>query len=214
MTHRQRNVIRRPRQLRLTYADRAVAIFLELRKELSNPQRTRSCNNSQWPVGLPASITWAKQLVLDRAAHSRGDQAYVSSLNGRPAGNGRGSQKDHTPRRLLWIPFQKPVNHQPAQAVSDKMQPSGLQLAYEPLQPRSDLTHRRSRRRIPERMHLHSELPRETPTEQQRLTTGHPEPMNVNYCFPHTSGRSWPLRDGDDISKKWDCNAWRRRASE
>ena len=31
--------------------------------------------------------------------------------------------------------------------------------------------------------------------------------MNVNYCFPHTSGQSWPLRElstGDDISKKWD----------
>ena len=217
MTHRQRNVIRRPRKLRLTDADRAVAVFIEPSEELSNAERFCTCNDSQLSISLPPSIARSQELILNRPTHGGGDQAYVRSLNGRSTGDGRSSQEDHATRRLFRITFQKSVNDQPTQTMADKMQPAGLQATHEALQPRRNFRHRRRRCGIPEGVHIHPELPRQPPAQQQRLATGHPQPMNVNYCFPHTSGQLSPFRElstGDDISKKWDYQAWRRRASE
>jgi hypothetical protein len=217
MTHRQRNVIRRPRKLRLTDADRAVAVFLKPSEQLSNAEGSRTCNDPQLSISLPPSIARSQKLVLHRPPHGGGDQAYVRGLDGCSTGDGRSSQEDHATRRLLRIPFQKSVNDQPTQTVADKMQPAGRQAPYETLQARRNLRHRRRCCGIPERMHIHPELTRQPPAQQQRLATGHPQPMNVNYCFPHTSGQSWPSREistGDDISKKWDYQACRRRASE
>ena len=205
MTHRQRNVIRRPRKLRLTDADRAVAVFLEPSEELSNPERSRTCNDSQLSVSLPRSIARSQEFILNRSAHGGSDQAYVRSLNGRSTGDRRSPQEDHPTRRLLRIAFQKSVNDQPAQTMADKMQPAGLQSTHEALQPRRNLGHRRGRCGIPEGMHIHPELTRQPPAQQQRLATGHPQPMNVNYSLPHI---------GNDISKKWDYQACRRPASE
>lgn len=205
MTHRQRNVIRRPRKLRLTDADRAVAVLLESSEELPNAQRPRTCNDSQLSISLPLSLARSQELILNRPAHGGSDQAYVRSLNGRSAGDRRSSQEDHTTWRLLRIAFQKSVNDQPTQTMADKMQPTGVQATHEALQPRRNLRHRGSRCGIPERMHIHPELTRQPSAQQQRLATGHPQPMNVNYCFAHT---------GNDISKKWDPQACRRPASE
>jgi hypothetical protein len=205
MTHRQRNVIRRPRKLRLTDADRAITVFLEPSEELSNAERSRTCNDPQLSVSLPLSIARSQELILNRSAHGGSDQAYVRSLNGRPTGDRRRPQEDYATRRLLRIAFQKSVNDQPTQTMADKMYPAGLQSTHEALQPRGNLGHRRSRCGIPEGMHIHPELTRQPPAQQQRLATGHPQPMNVNYSLPHTR---------DDISKKWDYPACRRPASE
>src|ERR1700730_4894109 len=141
MTHRQRNVIGGPGKLRLADPDRPIAVLVELRENLPNPERLRTGNDPQLPVRRPTSLTRPEKLIRNRAPHQRGNQPYVPRLHSSPARNGWGSEKDHTPRGLLRVTLEKAIDHEAAQAVSNEVQPAGLQVPYEPLQPRSDLGH-------------------------------------------------------------------------
>jgi hypothetical protein len=101
--------------------------------------------------------------------------------------------------------------------MPNEMQPARAQVTHESLQPRSDLGHGGCCGGVPERMHFHSELTRQPTAQQQRFAARHPQPMNVNYLFPHTPDESWPLRELSteaDISKKREIEACRRRVSE
>src|SRR6185437_5176157 len=173
MAHGQSQVLGRTRHQSLTHCDRPVAVLLELRQNLADPQGLRAGDDPELAVGeLPAALVRLQQLIRDGLAHQVGDEADMTGLNRRAAGDRWGAQEHHAPGRLPRETLEKPVDHQPTQAVSDEMQPPRTQLLHQGLQVGDDLWHRGRGSGIAEGADLEPEVIRKPAPKKKRLAAG------------------------------------------
>lgn len=159
MTHRERDEIRRARQPCLAYRNGAIAVLVELRKELPEAHAPRARDDAQravWPSPPPGVLR--EQLLRHATALERSDPSRACGSNGCAARNCRRSKKDDSPRWLIWILFQETIDHQPAQAMPDEMQRGRCELPDAGLQLRRDVRHARRHTPIMKPVHRDAQL--------------------------------------------------------
>src|SRR6185437_1307217 len=127
-------MVRRTRQLCLADPDSAITLLVEPGEQLSETHWLGSGDDPEGPVRLPAALPWLQELIGDGLSHERGHEPDLASLDCCPACNRRRAEKDDSPRWLLWEALQKPVDHEPPQAVADEVHPRRSQLADESVQ--------------------------------------------------------------------------------
>ena len=122
VAHRQRDVVRRARQARLTHRHGAIAVLVESRHDLAQPDAPRAGHDAQIaraaPIGARAA---SSSSVRHRPMSGAAQRSFAHPAP--PCSSPMACPGTRRARRLVGIPLEKPVDHEPAEAVPDQVQP-------------------------------------------------------------------------------------------